>query len=107
MQARGHAVAHVCVVRPTEHAALARLQAEGQAAYPAWASRSPLRRLRRLLLSLGLPLEYAFCRSVGLAAAVARAIAEFQPSVIHATQPHCLEAALEALRAQPVARPRD
>jgi glycosyltransferase involved in cell wall biosynthesis len=105
MQARGHAVAHVCVVRPTEHAALARLQAEGQAAYPAWASRSPLRRLRRLLLSLGLPLEYAFCRSVGLAAAVARAIAEFQPSVIHATQPHCLEAALEALRAQPVARP--
>jgi len=25
--------------------------------------------------------------------------------VIHATQPHCLEAALEALRAQPVARP--
>jgi glycosyltransferase involved in cell wall biosynthesis len=105
MQARGHAVAHVCVVRPTEHAALARLQAEGQAAYPAWASRSPLRRLRRLLLSLGLPIEYAFCRSVGLAALVRQAIAEFQPAVIHATQPHCLEAVLAALRAQPVASP--
>ena len=105
MQARGHAVAHVCVVRPIEHAALARLRADGQAVYPVQVSRSPLRWLRRLLLSLSLPIEYAFCRSVGLAAAVARAIAEFQPSVIHATQPHCLEAALEALRAQPVARP--
>ena len=97
MQARGHAVAHVCVVRPTEHAALARLRAEGQAAYPAWASRSPLRRLRRLLLSLGLPIEYAFCRSVGLAAAVGQAVAEFQPAVVHATQPHCLEAVFDAL----------
>jgi glycosyltransferase involved in cell wall biosynthesis len=97
MQARGHAVAHVCVVRPIEHAALARLRAEGQAAYPAWASRSPLRRLRRLLLSLGLPIEYAFCRSVGLAAAVGQAVAEFQPAVVHATQPHCLEAVFDAL----------
>jgi glycosyltransferase involved in cell wall biosynthesis len=97
MQARGHAVAHVCVVRPIEHAALARLQAEGQAAYPAWASRSPLRRLRRLLLSLSLPIEYAFCRSVGLAAAVGQAVAEFQPAVVHATQPHCLEAVFDAL----------
>jgi len=97
MQVRGHAVAHVCVVRPTEHAALARLRAEGQAAYPAWASHSPLRRLRRLLLSLGLPIEYAFCRSVGLAAAVGQAVAEFQPAVVHATQPHCLEAVFDAL----------
>jgi len=101
MQARSHVVAHVCVVRPNERAALDRLRAEGQAAYPAWVSRSPLRRLRRLLLALGTPLEYAFCRSVGLAAAVARAIAEFQPMVIHATQPHCLEAALDALARLP------
>ena len=105
MQARGHAVAHVCVVRPIEHAALARLRADGQAVYPVQVSRSPLRWLRRLLLSLSLPIEYAFCRSVGLAAAVSWAVADFQPLVIHATQPHCLEAALEALRAQPVARP--
>jgi len=97
MQARGHAVAHACIVRPGERTALARLRAEGQAAYPAWVSRSPLRRLRRLLLSLGLPIEYAFCRSVGLAALVRQAIAEFQPAVIHATQPHCLEAVFDAL----------
>ena len=101
MGARGHAVAHACVVRPGECAALDRLQAEGQAAYPAWVSRAPLRRLGRLLLSLGLPLEYAFCHSVGLAAAVARAVAEFRPTVIHATQPHCLEAALDALARLP------
>ena len=97
MQARGHAVAHVCVVRPTEHAALARLRAEGQAAYPAWVSRSPLRRLGRLLLSLGLPLEYAFCRSIRLSVVVGQAVAEFQPAVVHATQPHCLEAVFDAL----------
>jgi len=101
MGARGHAVAHACVVRSGERAALDRLQAEGQAAYPAWVSRAPLRRLGRLLLSLGLPLEYAFCHSVGLAAAVARAVAEFRPTVIHATQPHCLEAALDALARLP------
>ena len=101
MQARGHAVAHVCIVRPYERAALDRLRAEDQAAYPAWVSRSPLRRLGRLLLSLGLPIEYAFCRSVGLAAAVGQAVAEFQPTLIHATQPHCLEAALDALDARP------
>ena len=97
MQARGHAVAHVCVVRPTEHAALARLRADDQAVYPVQVSQSPLRRLRRLLLSLGLPIEYAFCRSVGLAAAVGQAVAEFQPAVVHATQPHCLEAVFDAL----------
>jgi len=97
MQARGHAVAHVCVVRPTEHAALARLRADDQAVYPVQVSQSPLRRLRRLLLSLGLPIEYAFCRSVRLAAAVSRAVADFQPLVIHATQPHCLEAVFDAL----------
>ena len=97
MQARGHAVAHVCVVRPIEHAALARLRADDQAVYPVQVSQSPLRRLRRLLLSLGLPIEYAFCRSVGLAAAVGQAVAEFQPAVVHATQPHCLEAVFDAL----------
>ena len=101
LRARGWQPAFLCAVRPHERPLL-----ETLGDFPVFAAPvrpSLLRRARRLWLSLRHPQAYAFVRSVNLRAAAAHAISVFQPDVVHATQPHVLEAVVDAL---PVAETR-
>ncbi len=95
LRARGWQPAFLCAVRPHERPLL-----ETLGDFPVFAAPvrpSLLRRARRLWLSLRHPQAYAFVRSVNLRAAAAHAISVFQPDVVHATQPHVLEAVVDAL----------
>lgn len=101
LRARGCEAAFVCPVRPHERALAEALAAEhGFRVFAAPVERSLLRRARRLWLSLAHPLAYAFVRSIGLPAVVGRALREFQPAIVHAVQPHALEAVDLALAAE-------
>lgn len=98
LRAQGYAVAFLCPVRDHEHALVKELYAEHSfLVFAAPVQRDPLRRTRRLLLSLAHPLAYAFTRSIGLSQVARRALDEFQPDLIHAVQPHVLEAVNLAL----------
>ncbi|MFN4295151.1 MAG: glycosyltransferase, partial [Thermoflexales bacterium] len=92
---RGWQPAFLCPVRPHEQPLL-----ETLGDFPVFAAPvrpDPLRRARRLWLSLRHPQAYAFIRSINLRAEAARALSTFRPDVVHATQPHVLEAVVEAL----------
>lgn len=105
LRARGWEAAFLCLVRPHEQALAEGLRTEhGFPVFAAPVQRAPLRRARRVLLSLVHPLAYAFVRSIGLTHAASRALDEFTPDLVHAVQPHVFEAvdlALTYKRARP------
>ncbi len=90
LRKRGWEVAFLCPVRDYEQPLLNTLG--DFLVFAAPVRPDALRRARRLWLSVQHPLPYAFVRSIGLAAEAKRALDTFRPDVVHATQPHVVEA---------------
>ncbi len=97
MRQEGCSVSLVCIARPYEVSAIAEIERLGIQVFPVYVSVALMRRLRRAWLSLGLPADYAFCESVGLARAISRVLASHSIDVVHAVQPHTAWSTLRAM----------